>query len=67
MANGTCGELTFKRFNGEEVTSTVESIVLHVANHGTYHRGELRGLCRAAGWEDFPETDFFLWDRLGRP
>lgn len=67
VRQGTDRDLTFRRFNGEEVTSSAESIIVHVANHGTYHRGELRGLCRAAGREDFPETDFFWWDRLGRP
>lgn len=67
VAKGLAGDLTFRRFNGEEVTSSAESVLIHVVNHGTYHRGELRGLCRAAGREDFPETDFFWWDRLGRP
>jgi len=67
ISRGTTGDVAFRRFNGEEVVSSIESVVVHVANHGTYHRGELRGLCRAAGREGFPETDFFLWDRLGRP
>lgn len=38
-------------------------IARHVINHGTYHRGELRGLCRAKGIEGFPETDFVRWIR----
>ena len=35
----------------------VSEIAHHVFNHGTYHRGHLRGLADAAGFEDFPETD----------
>jgi uncharacterized damage-inducible protein DinB len=34
----------------------LSQIAFHVLDHGTYHRGELRGLCRARGDEDFPET-----------
>lgn len=49
--------IEYKRLSGESVKSTVEEIGLHVVNHGTYHRGELRGLCRADGHEGFPETD----------
>ena len=47
----------FRRFNGEEMEASRGDIAKHVANHGTYHRGELRGLCRAAGIDDLPETD----------
>lgn len=40
----------------------------HVLNHGTYHRGHLRGLAEAQGLEDFPDTDsvkYFTWVRAG--
>lgn len=49
--------IQYKRTTGEPHTSTFEDIALHVANHGTYHRGELRGLCRADSIDGFPETD----------
>lgn len=49
--------IEYRRMNGEALTSTFREIALHVINHGTYHRGELRGLCRARGDDDFPETD----------
>lgn len=32
-------------------------LIQHVMNHGTYHRGHLRGLAEAEGLTDFPETD----------
>lgn len=49
--------IAFKRINGEAQELKFTEIARHVINHGTYHRGELRGLCRARGEEDFPETD----------
>ncbi len=49
--------IEYKRLSGESVKSTFEEIALHVVNHGTYHRGELRGLCRSDGHDGFPETD----------
>lgn len=48
----------YKRMNGEALSSRIGEIARHVANHATYHRGEIRGLCRAAGIDDFPETDY---------
>jgi uncharacterized damage-inducible protein DinB len=50
--------VSFRRTTGEALEARFHRIVRHVFNHGTYHRGELRGLCRARGDEDFPETDF---------
>lgn len=35
----------------------------HVLNHGTYHRGHLRGLAQAEGWDDFEDTDWVQWLR----
>ncbi len=49
--------IPFRRTTGEEYEATIGDIARHVINHGTYHRGELRGMARAAGVTDFPETD----------
>lgn len=49
--------IQYRRTTGEALESSIEEIALHVVNHGTYHRGELRGLCRADEIDGFPETD----------
>lgn len=41
----------------------LHEIAYHVINHGTYHRGQMRGLADAQGMSDFPETDFVGWLR----
>jgi uncharacterized damage-inducible protein DinB len=48
----------YRRTTGEEMWSSRDHIAKHVVNHGSYHRGELRALCRSRGDDDFPETDF---------
>lgn len=48
----------YHRLNGDPGHLRLSQIAHHVLNHGTYHRGELRGLCRARGEEEFPETDY---------
>lgn len=56
-------QITYKTFAGEEYTNSLAQIVHHVLNHGTYHRGQLRGLAQAEGIEGFPETDLILYFR----
>ena len=51
-------QITYRRTTGEEFTVWLSDIAHHTANHGTYHRGELRGLCRSREDDDFPESDF---------
>ncbi len=55
--------ILYTRFDGESHTDTVEEIAQHVINHGTYHRGQLRGIAEERGVE-FPETDLIKYIRL---
>lgn len=50
---------------GVKYSQPFAQIALHVINHGTYHRGHLRGLADAEGYQNFPETDliFYLRER----
>lgn len=55
--------IKFRRFDGEAMAMPFSRIVRHVVNHGSYHRGELRGICRNLGRADFPETDLLYYYR----
>jgi uncharacterized damage-inducible protein DinB len=59
--------IRYARTNGDRYEASLVDIARHVVNHGTYHRGELRGLCRARGDEDFPDTDLILFTFTQRP
>ena len=55
--------ITYTTKSGEVYTNTIAQIAYHVLNHGTYHRGQLRGFAEADGFENFPETDLILFLR----
>lgn len=38
-------------------------MILHVFNHGTYHRGQLVNMLRQLGIDKIPQTDFIVWSR----
>jgi uncharacterized damage-inducible protein DinB len=46
----------YRSLDGTPYHMHVSKIARHVIDHGTYHRGELRGLCRGRDATDFPET-----------
>lgn len=56
--------ITYTNYRNETMMRTVSDIAYHVINHGTYHRGDLRGRCAALGLTDFPETDYIAYLRL---
>lgn len=51
----------YHRFDGVAGHLHLSQIARHIIDHGTYHRGELRGLCRNQNIEDFPETGLALY------
>ncbi len=55
--------VTYQNLQGITYTNSIGQMMRHVINHGTYHRGQLRGMAEAEGWDDFPETDMILWFR----
>lgn len=55
--------IAYRTSHGVEYVNTIGQIAGHVANHGTYHRGQLRGLAQCEGLENFPETDLILFYR----
>ena len=49
--------MPYERPSGEVVRLRASQMARHILNHAVYHRGELRGLCRARNDSTFPETD----------
>ena len=41
----------------------VYQVILHVFNHGTYHRGQLVNILRQLAIEKIPQTDMIVWSR----
>lgn len=55
--------VSYTNLSGQAFFNTVEQIARHVVNHGTYHRGQLRGLMDAQKSEGFEETDLIRYYR----
>jgi uncharacterized damage-inducible protein DinB len=47
----------------EQFKQPIYQMILHVFNHGTYHRGQLVNMLRQAGIDKIPQTDFIVWSR----
>jgi uncharacterized damage-inducible protein DinB len=47
----------------ESFKQPVYQMLLHLFNHGTYHRGQLVNMLRQLGVEKIPQTDFIVWSR----
>ena len=54
--------ISYKNSAGEEFTSTIEDILLHVALHGAYHRGQIAAGLREHSATPAP-TDFIAFAR----
>jgi uncharacterized damage-inducible protein DinB len=56
-------QLPYKSMKGDPFLQPVKEILLHLFNHGTYHRGQLVTMLRQAGAEQIPQTDYILFSR----
>ncbi len=54
--------ITYGNSSGATFSNTVSEIMLHLCNHGTYHRGQLAKLLRRAGHIP-PVTDYIILKR----
>ena len=63
-ANGPGGErmITYRSSSGAEFTTSLQNILLHLAQHGVYHRGQVALLVRASGGNAVG-TDYILFAR----
>ena len=53
----------YQNLKGEQFKQPIFQMLLHVFNHGTYHRGQLVNILRQLGVEKIPRTDFIDWSR----
>ncbi len=56
--------LAYRDFKGNPWENPVGSILQHVFNHATYHRGQIVTMLRQLGVTDIPSTDYIAWVRL---
>lgn len=47
----------------EHFRQPIYQMLLHLFNHGTYHRGQLVNILRQLGVTYIPATDFIVWSR----
>lgn len=56
-------EFIYYNSRKERFKQPVYQMLLHLFNHGTYHRGQLVTMLRELGVEKIPATDFIVWSR----
>jgi uncharacterized damage-inducible protein DinB len=55
--------LKYNNYTGQYFENQIEQIMIHLVNHGTYHRGQIALLLRQKGWEPV-NTDYITYDRV---
>jgi len=55
--------LKYKNYVGDYYENNVEHVMMHLVNHGTYHRGQIALRMRQCGHEPI-NTDFITYDRV---
>jgi uncharacterized damage-inducible protein DinB len=58
-------ELSYTNYVGDPYTNNVETIMIHLVNHASYHRAQIAMLLRQKGFEPI-NTDFITYDRVIR-
>jgi uncharacterized damage-inducible protein DinB len=56
-------EFIYYNTKKEKFKQPVYQVLLHVFNHGTYHRGQLVTIMRQLQIGNIPNTDFIAWSR----
>jgi uncharacterized damage-inducible protein DinB len=56
-------QFKYQNSKRESFKQPVYEMLLHLFNHGTYHRGQLVTMLRQLGVEKIPQTDFIVWSR----
>lgn len=53
----------YQNFKGEQFKQPIYQMLLHLFNHGTYHRGQIVNMLRQLGVDKIPQIDFIVWSR----
>ncbi len=56
-------EFIYRNSKKEQFKQPVSQVLLHIFNHGTYHRGQLVTMLRQLGVDKLPSTDYIEWTR----
>jgi uncharacterized damage-inducible protein DinB len=55
--------MKYNNYVGDYYENNITDIMIHLVNHGTYHRGQVALLLRSNGYEPV-NTDFITYDRV---
>ena len=61
--HGLQHEFIYFNSKKERFKQPVYQMLLHLFNHGSYHRGQIVTMLRQLGVEKIPQTDFIMWSR----
>ncbi len=56
-------DFSYKNIKGDSYRQPLKDIIMHLSNHGTYHRGQLVTLLRQLGIEKIPQIDYIVFAR----
>ncbi len=56
-------EFIYYNLKKEKFKQPTYQMLLHLFNHGTYHRGQIVTMLRQLGADKIPQTDFIVWSR----
>lgn len=62
-ADALARTFSYTNLKGDQFVQPLYQVVLHICNHGTYHRGQLVTMLRTLGVREIPQTDFVHWAR----
>lgn len=57
---------SYTNLKGQAFENPLNHLLLHLYNHGTYHRGQLVTILHQLGHTSIPPTDFIVWSRTVR-
>lgn len=61
--NDLAREVRYENMSGKSFSNRLDAIATHVAQHGSYHRGQIAILMRQQGFNPV-DTDFIIWSRV---